>query len=98
MSADSSELLTVREVAAILRLGQSTVYQLIESRRLAAFRFGGAYRIKRDDLDEFMETCRTVSNSSGVAKRVRKAASTWRTFRHLDADRLRQAWENPAPG
>lgn len=40
-----AQLLTVRQVAAWLNLGRSTVYELIAQRELPAFKVGGRVRI-----------------------------------------------------
>lgn len=45
MPAVTDELLTVPEVMARLRLGRSTVYDLIRSRRLVSLTIGRARRI-----------------------------------------------------
>jgi excisionase family DNA binding protein len=41
------ELLTVREVAAILRVSRATVYKLVERGELVAMRMGNVIRIRR---------------------------------------------------
>ena len=54
-------LLTVREVARILRVSPSLVYQLVETRKLASHRVGnrnGAIRIAPADLDDYLACCR----------------------------------------
>ena len=54
-------LLTVREVAEILRVSPSLVYQLVEARKLACHRIGGrrgAIRISTTDIQEYLATCR----------------------------------------
>ncbi|MGW1276839.1 helix-turn-helix domain-containing protein [Streptomyces tsukubensis] len=50
-----SELLTVPEVMARLKLGRSTVYDLIRSRRLASITVGRARRIPAHTLREFVD-------------------------------------------
>ena len=53
-------LLTVREVAGILRVSQSLVYQLVEARKLACHRIGsrhGAIRISALDVDDYLAQC-----------------------------------------
>lgn len=47
------DLLKVAEVADALRVSEMTVYRLIESGELPAFRIGG-FRIQRADLDAFI--------------------------------------------
>jgi len=54
-------LLTVREVAEILRVSPSLVYQLVEARKLACHRIGnrqGAIRISASDVDDYLAQCR----------------------------------------
>ncbi|MEU5163529.1 helix-turn-helix domain-containing protein [Streptomyces sp. NPDC020875] len=48
------ELLTVPEVMARLRLGRSTVYDLIRSRRLASMLVGRARRIPLAAVQDFI--------------------------------------------
>jgi excisionase family DNA binding protein len=47
-------LLTVAEVADLLRVSNMTVYRLIKAGDLAAIRVGKNYRIRRDDLDAYL--------------------------------------------
>lgn len=48
-------LLTVHEVAEILKLNVLTVYKYIKSLELEAIAFGGHYRISRESLTSFVE-------------------------------------------
>lgn len=52
-------LLTVGEVASVMRVSNMTVYRLIKSGQLAAIRVGKNYRIRRSDVDRYL-TDRTV--------------------------------------
>ena len=47
-------LLTVAEVASLMRVSTMTVYRLIKAGDLAAIRVGKSYRIKEDDVDAFI--------------------------------------------
>lgn len=47
-------LLTVGEVASIMRVSNMTVYRLIKSGQLAAIRVGKNYRIRRSDIDRYL--------------------------------------------
>jgi excisionase family DNA binding protein len=48
--------MTVREVAAELRVCRATVYRFIESGRLRSARMGGSiYRVRRSDLRAFVD-------------------------------------------
>ena len=47
-------LLTVTEVAEVLRVSNMTVYRLIKSGELAALRVGKNYRIRESELEAFL--------------------------------------------
>ena len=47
-------LLTVVEVAAVMRVSNMTVYRLIKSGQLAAIRVGKNYRIREADVDRYL--------------------------------------------
>jgi excisionase family DNA binding protein len=55
------DLLTVRDTAVILRVSESLVYSLIARGKIACHRIGngrGAIRLRRDDLERFINECR----------------------------------------
>jgi excisionase family DNA binding protein len=47
-------LLTVGEVAALMRVSNMTVYRLIKSGSLAAIRVGKNYRIRESDVNRYL--------------------------------------------
>lgn len=47
-------LLTVGEVAGLMRVSNMTVYRLIKSGQLSAIRVGKNYRIRRTDVDRYL--------------------------------------------
>ena len=47
-------LLTVGEVAALMRVSNMTVYRLIKAGQLGAIRVGKNYRIRRSDVDQYL--------------------------------------------
>lgn len=47
-------LLTVAEVASLLRVSNMTVYRLIKNGELSAIRVGKNYRIRQADLDAYL--------------------------------------------
>ena len=47
-------LLTVGEVATLMRVSNMTVYRLIKAGQLAAIRVGKNYRIRRGDVDRYL--------------------------------------------
>jgi excisionase family DNA binding protein len=59
-------VLTVAEVCALTNMGQTTVYKLIKSGALPAFRRRRAYRITRVDLDAYLKAIPRVSRREDV--------------------------------
>lgn len=51
----AEEVLTVDEVAAELRVSEQTVRKLIREKKLKAFTVGTQVRIKRTDLDRYIQ-------------------------------------------
>lgn len=49
------ELLTAKEVARILRRHPYTVKRLMRQGKITAHMIGGSYRVKREDLDRYIE-------------------------------------------
>ena len=47
-------LLTVAEVASVMRVSNMTVYRLIKSGELGALRVGKNYRIRSSDVDRYL--------------------------------------------
>jgi len=46
---------TIEEVATMLKVVYLTVYRWIQSGKLVAYKAGKQYRIKKGDLDKFIE-------------------------------------------
>ncbi|MBI2443698.1 MAG: helix-turn-helix domain-containing protein [Candidatus Magasanikbacteria bacterium] len=59
MSEPTEKLLTIEEVAEILRVSTRSVNRYIESGRLKASKIG-VWRIKQSDLDAFLEQTSNV--------------------------------------
>lgn len=45
------EILTLPEVAQLLKVAEKTVYTMAQKGALPAFKVGGQWRFKRDDID-----------------------------------------------
>ncbi len=54
-------LLTVREVASILKLSILTIYKYIKEGKIEALEFGGHYRIEKPALYKFINDHRVVN-------------------------------------
>lgn len=50
----SDEILTVLEVAALLKVADKTVYTMAQQGDLPAFKVRGQWRFRRQDLDSWM--------------------------------------------
>lgn len=48
-------LLTVSEVASMIRVSNMTVYRLIKSGQLAAIRVGKNYRLRESDVSNYLD-------------------------------------------
>lgn len=53
-AAGSGRLLTVAEVAAVMRVSTMTVYRQIKSGELAAVRVGHNYRIRESEVESYL--------------------------------------------
>jgi excisionase family DNA binding protein len=51
----SDEVLTIKEVAALLKLAEKTVYTMAQTGEIPAFKIRGQWRIKRAELDRWFD-------------------------------------------
>jgi excisionase family DNA binding protein len=49
------EVLTIKEVAALLKLAEKTVYAMANASEIPAFKIRGQWRISRMDLDRWID-------------------------------------------
>jgi len=54
-----NQFLTPAEVAKVLQLHLLTIYKYIRNKKLLAIKFGRNYRIRREDLDNFIKSNKT---------------------------------------
>jgi len=77
---DPNELLTVEEVAKILRLNQQTVRNMIDRRELGSIRVGPRrVRVRRSQLDEFLAAGERPARA--VLREAEHESSPWQAFR-----------------
>ena len=57
----TEQLLTVKEVAALLRVSGMTAYRLIKRGDLVALRVGRSYRVRSSDLAEYIKSAEVGS-------------------------------------
>lgn len=65
----SDGLLTVKEVAGLLRVSDESVYRLCRTGRLGATRIGGLWRIPRESVDKLLLEGRTDGSSRSTPAR-----------------------------
>jgi len=60
------EVLTMKEVAALLKIGEKTAYTMAQQGKLPGFKVGGQWRFRRADLEKWMDAqrARTADNPS----------------------------------
>lgn len=51
MKDDPSEIFTLDEVATYLKVGKRTVYRLAAAKKIPAFKVGGTWRFRRQEID-----------------------------------------------
>ncbi len=66
----ADEILTVGEVAQLLKVAEKTVYTMAQKGDLPAFKVGGQWRFRRTDLDSWIDarTRRTATQGEGEDK------------------------------
>lgn len=52
---DDNEIMTINQVAEYLQISTITTYRLVQEGKIPAFKIGRSWRIKREDLHEFIE-------------------------------------------
>jgi excisionase family DNA binding protein len=58
-------LLTLHEVADLLKVAEKTVYTMAQRRELPAFKVGGQWRFKPADLDQWIEERKAAVRGDG---------------------------------
>lgn len=58
-------LLTVGEVASLMRVSNMTVYRLIKSGQLSAMRVGKNYRLRRADVERYLSDRSVIAEGPG---------------------------------
>lgn len=70
-ATEPGPVMTVAQVAAYLQLNRLTVYRYVREGKLPAARVGKAYRIFREDVDQFLE-----AQLLGAGRSTRASART----------------------
>ena len=83
--------LTIKRAAQRLGVSAGTIRNLILTGRLIAYKFMGTYRIKSEDLDTFVESCK-VRRGRQASPPSPGAKAGGSPFKHLDGQRSLAAW------
>lgn len=60
------EILTLPEVAQLLKVAEKTVYTMAQRGEIPAFKVRGQWRFKRLDLDQWIERQKTAQHETGA--------------------------------
>lgn len=53
--SDYPEIMTISQVAEYFQISEVTTYKLVQEGSIPGFKIGRHWRVKRDDLDQFIE-------------------------------------------
>jgi len=63
--ASQSEVLTIRQVAAYLKVTERTIYRLAAAKKIPAFKVGGPWRFSRPDIGVWIKRQSIVDHPDG---------------------------------
>jgi excisionase family DNA binding protein len=69
----TDEILTVPEVAALLKVADKTVYTMAQNAELPCFKVRGQWRFRREDIDGWIAALVTRPPAGAARKRARRA-------------------------
>lgn len=52
---ETEKYYSIAEVSKLLKVAYLTVYRWVRAKKLTAYKAGKQYRVKKDDLDNFMK-------------------------------------------
>ena len=69
MAKPTSDILTITEVAAYLKVAERTLYRLAAAKKIPAFKVGGTWRFPRADIDQWIkrQTAETLGDDRSNA-------------------------------
>lgn len=87
----TSQWLTVSDIAALLKVSSSNVYNLVDTGKLVAHRIGcgrGVIRVSQENFDRFVEDALAPVSNSEAPKRGGSAPAAQVAFKHLNVSRV----------
>ena len=70
------KLLTVKDLASILKAKPSTIYSWAEQGLMPSFKLNGLLRFEEDEVLKWLESCRNQSYTVEAGRRPRKGGQT----------------------
>jgi excisionase family DNA binding protein len=64
----NEEVLKLKDIAALLKVGVKTVYTMAQTGELPAFKVRGQWRFSRKDIDAWIEQQKQMSQDHGEKK------------------------------
>ncbi|MFH7109542.1 helix-turn-helix domain-containing protein [Achromobacter xylosoxidans] len=61
----NDEVMRIREVAALLKVGEKTAYSMAQTGELPAFKVRGQWRFSRKDIDTWIEQQKHTTHDFG---------------------------------
>ncbi len=61
----NDEILTLKEVAQLLKVAEKTVYTMAQNQELPAFKVRGQWRFRREDIDRWIDQQTEKKNAQG---------------------------------
>ncbi|MGI1670411.1 MAG: helix-turn-helix domain-containing protein [Neptuniibacter sp.] len=59
----TDQILTLKEVAAYLKLAEKTAYKLAASGKLPGFKVGGSWRFREGDIEHWIEEQKKIGRN-----------------------------------
>ena len=87
----SDEILTLTDVAALLKVAEKTIYTLAQQGELPGLKVGRQWRFRRQDLDRWIEARSTGHTNHSQPSSLRAAEKTAKSIELLEANRNGQA-------
>ncbi len=60
------EILTIKELAAHLKVNERTIYRLASAKKIPAFKVGGSWRFSKADIDEWIQRKSVAQSDDGI--------------------------------
>lgn len=70
------QVLTLTEVAKLLRVNRHTIYRLLKTNGIPAFRVGADWRFHREDIERWMEFSETGKHLKRLSRRRKYESRT----------------------